>query len=656
MADALQTYAFQFRGGLITNLPPLQQGVEAPGSAHILKNFEPSVEGGYKRIAGYTKYDSTMVPAYGTPVVHGASQTGNTLVIADIFATPVAGNTFTIAGVTGTYTINTVSYDSTNKRATLSLNSSLASSPANAANITFTNISGLINGVSVWEDGILSLRNNNLYKSSGTGWTKINVPSYGTVLVNGASQTGSSLIIDGLTGIPSAGDTFKIAGVDKVYTVTADATVTSGGATLSINPALASSPADNAAITWLTSSFSGGTKLRTSKYRISNVAKIVGVDGSNYPFSWDGTTYTSLSGISDIKGASFVTWHKSQLFFAKDDKLIFTAPLTDNDFSAANGAGIISVGGVITGMIVFRESLIVFTDRTISQLVGNTLSDFQLQPITRKVGCIASDTIQEMGGDVLFLGPDGLRLIGATDKIGDFSLGLVSKQIQKEITDLISSNTSFSSVIIKSKSQYRIFGYNSATTTANALGILGTQMTASNTSDIAWGQLVGIKAYVADSDYKNQSETIIFAHTDGYIYQMESGNSFDGSNIQATFMTPYVHINDPRIRKTFYKVYLYTDTYGGVQATLNLKLDFDDPEVIQPNSVPLGSNSNLTSIFGASTVKYGVSRFGTKVKKLLKSQVVGSGFSVALQFTYDDHNPSFSLDSATLEFSTHDRR
>ena len=63
MADGWQTYPFEFRGGLISNLSPLQQGTQAPGSARLLKNFEPSIDGGYRRIEGYDKYSSVVVPA-----------------------------------------------------------------------------------------------------------------------------------------------------------------------------------------------------------------------------------------------------------------------------------------------------------------------------------------------------------------------------------------------------------------------------------------------------------------------------------------------------------------------------------------------------------------------------------------------------------------
>lgn len=81
----------------------------------------------------------------------------------------------------------------------------------------------------------------------------------GTPLVNGASQTGRTLITDGWTNdtlIFKAGDYLKLSGHDKVYMVTADVqsnssgqTTSSGTSQLSIEPALVSSPADNEAIT-----------------------------------------------------------------------------------------------------------------------------------------------------------------------------------------------------------------------------------------------------------------------------------------------------------------------------------------------------------------------------------------------------------------------
>ena len=102
MPTQWQTYPVEFKGGLITNSSPLQQGINSPGSARTLRNFEPSIEGGYRRIEGFTKFDSTTVPPYGMPKVQGSGQSGTTLNIANINTEPQDGDTLTIAGVTGT--------------------------------------------------------------------------------------------------------------------------------------------------------------------------------------------------------------------------------------------------------------------------------------------------------------------------------------------------------------------------------------------------------------------------------------------------------------------------------------------------------------------------------------------------------------------------
>ena len=59
MAERWQTYSVEYMGCLITNLSPYQHGIKAPGSARILRNFEPSVFGGYRRVEGYVKLGGT---------------------------------------------------------------------------------------------------------------------------------------------------------------------------------------------------------------------------------------------------------------------------------------------------------------------------------------------------------------------------------------------------------------------------------------------------------------------------------------------------------------------------------------------------------------------------------------------------------------------
>lgn len=660
MPTTRQTYPIEFRGGLVTNMSPLQQGINMPGSARILRNFEPSIEGGYRRIEGYDKYDSNLIPPYGAPVVHGSGQTGTTLVIGNIDTTPEDGDTLTISGVAGTYTIASagVAFDGANKRAILALTTSLDSSPANAANVTFTSTTSnyLALGVASWENTALVAKNDNLFSTSGSGYTHINVPNYGVPLVDGGSQTGISLVVDGLIGTPKTGDVFKISGVDLVYTVTVDATVTSGSATLSIDPALDSSPADDAVITFLSTSRNSAARTRFAKYNFTGTEKVAIVDGSNAPALYDGTTFTVLNDApADVISASHVVEFKKALFYGRGTTLTFTEPYTDDSFSVANGSGSINVGGVITGLFVFRQQLIIFTERHIQRLQGNTLADFTLQPITEDIGCLEGDTIQEIGGDIIFLGPDGLRLLSATERIGDFGFAAISKPIQKNMTNFIDANTSYTSTIIREKSQYRLLGYNSNITQENAQGIIATQFAEQGGAGTGFAETRGIKAYVADSNYNDTTEVIFFANDDGYLYQMESGNSFDGANIQTTFATPYMPINDPRVRKTFYKAYLYTDPQGSVSFDVSLKLDFDQKDSIQPTEINFDNNTGQVAFYGTAT--FGSSAvYSTKLLSLFETQLIGSGFTGSIQFESDSTDPPFSFDAITIEFGNNTRR
>ena len=81
-------------------------------------------------------------------------------------------------------------------------------------------------------------------------------PGGGTPLINGASQTGRSVVTDGWpTGatltVLKAGDFVKFANHSKVYMLTADLVCdTNGDATMAIEPALITSPATDSAITY----------------------------------------------------------------------------------------------------------------------------------------------------------------------------------------------------------------------------------------------------------------------------------------------------------------------------------------------------------------------------------------------------------------------
>jgi len=667
MPDAWETFRIEFKGGLVTNLSPLQQAINAPGSARILRNYEPSIDGGYKRIQGYEKFDSAIIAPYGNPVVNGASQSGTSLSLRAIHTTPAVGDTLTIDGVSGTYTVASggVSYTAARDEVTLTLTSSLNSSPANGAVVTFATVttSNYANGMTYFNDKAVVAMNADIVETAGSGYTKINKPNYGTPLIDGGSQTGTTLVADAFDTFPQAGDVFTIAGIDKVYRVETTVSSYSDSASkevnITIHPALASSPSDNAAITFISSDREGAVNTRFDEIDFTGTTTLVIVDGANAPALYNGTTFTVLdSAPSDVIGATVVATHKNHIFYAKGRVLSFGSPLTTTDFQSGNGAGSIGLDNSIVAIKSFRDQLIVFTDSSIFRLNGDALATFNLQPITRDIGCIQTDSVQEIGGDVVFMAPDGLRLLSATERIGDFGLAPITKKIQGTFNDFVKLHTDFFSLVIRNKSQYRLFGWNNNFTRPNAQGILFTQFASpGEASVIDFAETRGIQVTACASVYSGTTEFVIFSGKEGFLHRMENDtSSFDGNNIATTFATPFYPINDPRIRKTIYKAQFYLDPEGRVNFDLNLKFDFDESgAVVMPAVTFTNATSNASQFYGIGA--YGSATFGAKLQKVFSAQTTGSGKTISAQFEADNNTDvPYALDALTLEYATHARR
>ena len=416
-----------------------------------------------------------------------------------------------------------------------------------------------------------------------------------------------------------------------------------------------------------TSSSTNTLKARYASFNFTQEDKTIFVDSKSFPIIYNASGNTTVnltsSNSSDVQGAENVAVFKNHAFYSKGSKIFFTAPNTVDDFATGNGAGTINIGFDVTGMIGFREQLIIFTTDTIKKLVGSTSSDFKLEPITDKIGCINPDSIQEFGGDIAYLSPDGIRLLSATDRIGDLALDIASDPIYKDANEFISQTDVFCSVLVRGKSQYRLFAYIPSVQAASASGLIATKFIAQGGSGIAWSTTKGLKVNVADSTYSGATETIMFGNDDGFCYRMDSGNSFDGSPIESIYESPFMPITDPQIRKTMYKLTLYANPTGTMNVDVNFKIDFDagnDPSVIQPPAITVSSAAagGGISLFGASTSVYGGSgvTYGGVLDKIYKENLVGSFKTVAMRITDNSTNPTFTLDTAVLEYRQHDRQ
>lgn len=518
MASRWQSQVVVCEGGLDLSEDALTQGTNMPGSARVLQNYEPALEGGYRRISGYTKYSSTQV-------------TGSASAIA---------------------------------------------------------------GVKVALDRVYAAAGTRIYYSTGSTWTAIQD----------------------------------------------------------------STPADIVRSTT-------PTKTRAVEYSIGN-EYVTFADGTDFAVRHDGTTAVLINGSGDSSGnppsnPKFVEFFANSLCLAghtaDPTELLISAPNQDLNFSAVDGAISIRVGDIITGLKLFRNELYVFCQDSIVKIVPDTQTRVALDEVSKTLGCIASDTIQELGGDLIFLSQDGFRSIAATDQIGDTDLSLLSRKIQPLVRPVITSITSdnYCSVLIRTKSQYRSFYYDSNVTEANAGGFLGKLERGQGGVQYSWATTKGIQAFTADSNFIGTDEVAVFGHpTDGFVYQLESGNNFDGDNIAAEYESPQLTFGDASLRKSLHSVDIYNQVEGDINYNINVLFDFKSIGKIQPSPVNVNSSGSL-STFGSAV--FGTDTFGLLELPVFRRSLNGSGFTAAFKFSSSENSKaSHRLDSFQIEFGLKGRK
>ena len=400
------------------------------------------------------------------------------------------------------------------------------------------------------------------------------------------------------------------------------------------------------------------------KFNFNGTDKIAICCGTSTPRIID-TSYTvtnvNATGSDNFR---FVEVFKNHIFFSgassNTHSVKFMIPYGENDFSTANGGGEIKVDSPVTGLKVFRDSLFIFCNDEIFKLVGSSSADFALQPVTRRIGCVDGRSIQEFGGDVIFLGPDGLRTIAGTDRIGDVELGTISKQVQNIIEDI--TNHNINSLVIRNKSQYRLFYPTSADQSENAakglICVIKTNIQTGNPG-FEYAELTGLKASSTDSDFISGTETIISGGYDGYVYLQESGNVFtraSGSvNINSYYRTPDMTMGDPGIRKNMQRVIWNYENEGNVSANFKVRYDFDSPQIPQPDAYTLSTGAGI-AVYGLSASTYGTAVYGSSGANLVRQSVEGSGFTVALRVEETSNNLPISFKGYELEFIPGGRR
>jgi hypothetical protein len=575
--STLQPAAFNCEGGLVLNRSTF---LMQPGEALVLENFEPDVEGGYRRINGFRKFVNQIVPQTN-------NATEKVLLVARFANRVVAAR-----------------------------------------------------GERIYSCGSTELSQRILSTTSMSGSGTINVDSTsgfassGTLLINSEEFT--------YTGITST----TFTGVTR-----------STSSTTAANHAIDDAVSEN--WTQRDTDRTSADKYDFERFNFDGNEKLICVDGVNAPVIFNSSMTATDVSESTVAASKFVAAFRNHMFYAGKSStpstIVFSEPFDEDGFNSGDGAGSINVDDTIVGLKVFRDNLFIFCENRIFKLTGTGLSNFAVEPVTRNIGCVNGNTIQEFAGDLIFLGPDGLRTVAGTARIGDVELGTISKNVQSLFDDNIKDSSLFESVVIPDKTQYRIFFTRDTVAQKRTRGVICVM----KGDGFEFSESLGIKPSCSDTHVEEGDVIVLHGGFDGFVHRQEKGNSFDGTAILGRYRSPDLNFGDVGVRKTMHRVILNYKPEANISADLFLRYDNDSVGASRPAAYSL-----TTATVGAQygTAVYSTSSSATQFvygggsQPLVRQPVEGSGFTVALKVDDNGESPPYSLKGFQLEYQVGARR
>lgn len=606
-AADVRTAYIKFFGGLDITTPMLSI---APGSALDAMNYEPGLMGGYKRIDGFERFDGRPAPSAATYVfLEGLPvapiKPGDLVVGATSGATGIAILADQVAGAlcvsktTGTFqrgeqlqvngiVVGTLTAIPSRRGYRDAMNDAIALNAAadlSRADIGPVPGSGPVRGVWMYLGTLYAWRDNAgatacvMYKATAAGWSAIAFAEElaftnanagvqeGAVIsqTGGVSATISRLMLQ--TGTLASGTntgrmvitsrTGNFAAGAATTAITVNGSAVAGTITVSgVQKAITMLPGGR--FEFVNTNFAGSTA----------TFRMYGCDGMNRAFEFDGTTFAPISTGMAVDAPKFITEHKKKLFLTFKGSVQYSGDGTPFQWTVLAGAAELGMGDDVTGLAVQTgDTLAIFTRSTSYQLNGSTSNTFQQLPISKEIGALPY-TVQVVG-KTLGLDDRGVISTDRTQAYGNFVQGTISAKVQPVIDAL--RTKAIASAVYRSRGQYRIYAKDGSGVIVgfNDQGLIGiTQL-----------QYPVNPTCFASCEDGTGKDVVFFGADNGFVYQADSGSSFDGAPIEAYLRMSSNTLGSPRLRKRFRKAVLSMAATGYASIRFQPEFSDGDPDV-----------------------------------------------------------------------------
>ena len=594
---------FQLAGGLDQVTPTLML---PPGVARQAVNFECSITGGYTRIQGYERYDGHARPSDAIYLVlsctiTGAIAVGDTVTGATLGGTGKviarSGSDVIITRQTGSFQLGEVLNVSAAPQATVT---GVAGAVADGlSDATYKNLaadeyrasiaavpgSGSILGLCYYNDKLYAFRNNaggtaaNMYVQSAAGWAQIvfgeevsftnantSLGEGDTLTQGGVTATVARLVVETGTLLSGTNTGRLIITGRTGGNFAAGAATSTGGGSLTLSGAQAT----------ITLPAGGKYRFQVANFGASAANRsMYGVNGVGRAFEFDGVNLVPIAtGMADDT-PDHIAVHKQHLFLAFGYSLQFSGVGNPFGWTPVVGAGEIGLLDDITNLKVLTGdqnsgALLVTSKNEISILYGSSSADFALTSFNSGAGA-RPDTAQNLDQAYL-LNDFGVTALAPAQDFGNFAASTLTQNIRPHLVPR--TPLAAASCVQREKGQYRLFF-------SDGTGLYST---------IKNGQYAGsmpvefpntVTAICEGFDPVGNS-TSYFGSTNGMVYELDVGTSFDGEPINSTLQFVFNSIKSSRTLKRYRKASIELSGSSYIAFDVGYDLGYKSLEVAQP--------------------------------------------------------------------------
>jgi len=376
------------------------------------------------------------------------------------------------------------------------------------------------------------------------------------------------------------------------------------------------------------------------------------VDGVSVPRLFDGTTITILTSAQlpdnsvSPKFASICGAYDNRLFLGYSQGSVIFSDVGNpvNYSSIITSAGEYFLGSPITNIVEAPGNTLVITCDSFIKIVKSVLFEdslwtFQVESFSRTQGS-KKNTARSLLGTVFFCDYKGVVSLASSDTYGS----MVSAVITDKITNTYrkSRDSIIGAIIDDHKNQYQIY-----LSTGDVIVITF------NLDRKVKG--VTILSYNVTMSYitsgKNTAGDTIkfFVSSTGYIYQLDSGTSFDGQVIETQLITSYHHYKSPRTWKHFKRIAMEGTGDNGIVIMVRLLYDYSESSFPRTQLIS-GVVDSIASVYGEA--KWGSFIWGAVPAKRMVLYVAGSGTNAAFELrTSSKYKTSHTINNFIVDFT-----